>query len=158
MRNFAPLHTIQNSLLAALPEEFYQRLSPHLEPIALENATVLYEMEAPIDYFYFPFNAVISLVTQMKDGRIVEVGLVGNEGMTGLAALFGQKVSAERAIVQISNGGTRTTSLFSKIFKRSAGTGAFRPQSRSMSPPKMRVADSTSFVGSIRWGAPRGCT
>ena len=107
MRNPAPFPTIHNRLLAALPEEFYQRLSPHLEPIALESGAVLYEMEAPIDYFYFPFDAVISLVTQMKDGRIVEVGLVGNEGVTGLAALFGQSVSAERAIVQIPNGGTR---------------------------------------------------
>ena len=107
MRNFAPLPTTQNSLLAALPDEFYQRLSPQLEPVKLDHAAVLYEMEAPIDYFYFPFDAVVSLVTQMKDGRIVEVGLVGNEGMTGLSALLGQKVSAERAIVQIPNGGTR---------------------------------------------------
>jgi CRP-like cAMP-binding protein len=107
MRNLAPLPTNQNSLLAALPKAFYERLSPHLEPVALEHAAILYEMEAPINYFYFPFDAVISLVTQMKDGRIVEVGLVGNEGVTGLAALFGEKVSAERAIVQIPNGGMR---------------------------------------------------
>ncbi|HEY6230967.1 MAG TPA: Crp/Fnr family transcriptional regulator [Pyrinomonadaceae bacterium] len=119
MRNPAPVPTIQNRLLAALPEVVYQRLSPHFEAITLEHGAVLYEMEAPIDYFYFPFDAVISLVTQMEDGRIVEVGLVGNEGMTGLAALFGQKVSAERALVQIPNGGTRVkTAVILDEFKQ----------------------------------------
>ena len=98
---------VKNHLLANLPEEDYQRLLPHLEPVTLAHGQVLYEIEEPIDYFYFPFNAVISLVTQMEDGRIVEVGLVGNEGVAGLAAVLGQKVSAERAIVQIPNSGVR---------------------------------------------------
>ena len=43
----------------------------------------------------------------MEDGRIVEVALVGNEGVAGLAAVLGQNVSAERAIVQIPNSGVR---------------------------------------------------
>jgi CRP-like cAMP-binding protein len=68
---------------------------------------VLYEIEAPIDYFYCPHNAIVSLVTQMEDGKIVEVALVGNDGATGLAAVLGERVSAERAIVQIPDGGVR---------------------------------------------------
>lgn len=43
----------------------------------------------------------------MLDGKIVEVGLVGNDGMSGLTALMGEETSPERAIVQIPNGGTR---------------------------------------------------
>jgi len=37
----------------------------------------------------------------------VEVGLVGNDGMTGLTALMGEETSPDRAIVQVANGGTR---------------------------------------------------
>lgn len=43
----------------------------------------------------------------MLDGKIVEVGLVGRDGMSGLTALLGDKASPDRAIVQIPNGGTR---------------------------------------------------
>jgi len=96
-----------NHLLASLPDKEYQRLLPHLESFALAHGKILHQMDEPIEYCYFPFQAVVSLVTQMEDGKIVEVGLVGNEGMTGLAALLGQATSAERAIVQIPDSGVR---------------------------------------------------
>lgn len=42
--------------------------------------------------------------------------------MTGIAALFGQNKSAERALVQIPNGGTRApTSVLKEEFRRSDG-------------------------------------
>jgi CRP-like cAMP-binding protein len=98
-----------------------RRTDEHLEPVSLEHAQVLYEIEEPIDYFYFPLHAVISLVTQMEDGRIVEVALVGNEGVAGLAAVLGQKVSAERAIVQIPNADVRAkAAVIIDEFKRHA--------------------------------------
>jgi CRP-like cAMP-binding protein len=56
---------------------------------------------------YFPNHALISLVTQMTDGKIVEVGLIGKEGMSGLTALMSEGTSPERAVVQIPNGATR---------------------------------------------------
>lgn len=101
------ISTIKNRLLAALPENQYKRLLPHIEPFAFEHGKILYEIGEPIKYCYFPSDAVVSLVTQMEDGKIVEVGLVGHEGVTGLPFLLGQKRSAERAIVQIANGGVR---------------------------------------------------
>src|SRR6185503_8276287 len=55
----------------------------------------------------FPNGALISLVTEMSDGKIVEVGLIGKDGMSGLTALMSEGTSPERAIVQIPNGGTR---------------------------------------------------
>lgn len=112
----------KNHLLATLPEKQYQRLLPHLEPFELEHSKILYEIGEPIKYCYFPFDAVVSLVTQMEDGKIVEVGLVGNEGMTGLPFLLGQKKSAERAIVQIANGGVRAKAdVILKEFMRGEG-------------------------------------
>jgi CRP-like cAMP-binding protein len=98
---------IHNQLLADLPESDYQRLLPHLESVELTHGKVLYEIGDPIEYVYFPFQAMVSLVTQMEDGKIVEVGLVGNDGMTGIASLMGQAASSERALVQIPDGGAR---------------------------------------------------
>ena len=115
----------KNRLLASLPENEYQRLLPHLEPFVLEHGKILYEIGEAIKYCYFPFDAVVSLVTQMEDGKIVEVGLVGNEGMTGLPFILGQKKSAERAIVQIPNGGVRAKAdIVLKEFMRGDGLHA----------------------------------
>lgn len=42
------------------------------------HGLVLYEIGDPIRHVYFPNNALISLVKQMTDGKVVEVGLIGN--------------------------------------------------------------------------------
>ena len=97
----------QNRLLASLPEAEYHELLPHLEPLELPHGKVLYEIGDEIDQHYFPSQAMVSLVTQMKDGKIVEVGLVGNDGVTGISALMGRTNSFERALVQIPDGGFR---------------------------------------------------
>ncbi len=97
----------KNQILAALPEKDYQNLSVHLEPVELQHGQVIYEIGDTIKHLYFPHNAMISLVTQMEDGKIVEVGLIGNDGVSGASALMGRKTSFERALVQIPNGGVR---------------------------------------------------
>jgi CRP-like cAMP-binding protein len=113
----------QNQILAALPASDYQRLQPHLEHLDLAHGLVIYERGGPIKYVYFPFYAMVSLVTEMNDGKVVEVGVVGNEGMTGLAAIFGEKNSSERALVQIPDGGARAKlEVILEEFKRG---GAF---------------------------------
>lgn len=110
---------IKNKILAALSDGEYQKLLPHLEAVDLPHGEVLYEMDEPVHYVYFPFNALISLVTQMTNGAIIEVGLIGNDGMSGVAALLGKETSPERAIIQIPNGGVRARlSVIKEEFKR----------------------------------------
>ena len=83
--NTAPRPPVENRLLAALPEEDYRRLRPHLEPVALKLRDVLYAAGDAASHVYFPRQAIVSLVAVMKDGRRVEVGLVGNDGMLSTA-------------------------------------------------------------------------
>jgi CRP-like cAMP-binding protein len=97
----------KNHLLSALPEDEYLRLLPDLESIELAPGKVLYEIGDAVSHLYFPSGALISLVTQMADGKIVEVGLIGNDGVSGVSNLMGRKTSYERALVQIPNGGFR---------------------------------------------------
>src|SRR5258707_670290 len=110
---------IKNQILAALPNRDYQDLLDHLEPVELQHGQVLYEIGDTIEYLYFPFSAMISLVTQMKDGKIVEVGLIGSDGMSGTSALMGRKQSFERALIQIPDGGMRVKlALVKKEFEK----------------------------------------
>lgn len=97
----------KNRLLNSLPSSEYQRLLPHLKPVHLPHGEVLYEMGGHVEYVYFPHNALISLVTLMENGETIEVGLVGNDGMSGITALMGEETSPDRAIVQIPDGGMR---------------------------------------------------
>jgi CRP-like cAMP-binding protein len=116
------MSNIKNCILASLPEDQYQRILPHLEPFEFSHGRLIYEMNGPIDYMYFPEDSMVSLVTQMIDGKIIEVGLVGKDGVTGIAALFGQNKSAERAVVQIPDGGVRApTSVLKEEFRKPGG-------------------------------------
>jgi len=90
-----------NRLLGQLPPEEYQRLLPHLQLVPLQSKRVLYVAWSPIDYAYFPNRGVISALTVMEDGKTIEVGTIGDEGMVGLPLLVGAKTTANRMIVQV---------------------------------------------------------
>src|SRR2546425_11970640 len=76
---------IANSVLAALPPRTYRDLLSGLEPVALVFGDVLYEPGAPIRDVYFPTDGVVSLLTLVEGRLALEVGLVGREGMVGVA-------------------------------------------------------------------------
>ncbi|MGB9468273.1 MAG: hypothetical protein WBQ59_02890, partial [Candidatus Acidiferrum sp.] len=58
-------------------------------------------------FAHFPNEGLISLVVELKDGKAVEAGLVGNEGATGMPAILGLRRSPLRGIVQIAGNGFR---------------------------------------------------
>lgn len=93
----------QNRLLAALPASEYERLAPHLQLVSLPIRQVLYEPNEPIKYVYFPIGSMVSLVSIMKDGSTIEVGLVGNEGMVGVPVILGGNITTTKAFVQVSD-------------------------------------------------------
>ena len=101
------LNRAENLLLAALPIAQYERVLPHLEPVALPLRQILYNPGEPIEYVYFPHRAVISLVTILEDGATIESGLVGSEGIVGVDVFLGNNRSRTQAIVQIEGEGVR---------------------------------------------------
>jgi CRP-like cAMP-binding protein len=90
----------QNRLLVALPSDDYDRLLPHLEKVYLPLRDILYEAHGPITHVYFPLTGVVSLVIADSDS-ILEVGIIGNEGMVGTPVFLGADRSPTRAISQI---------------------------------------------------------
>lgn len=96
-----------NRLLAALPDAEYQRLVPHLEYVPLPFKQVLHEVGEPIEYVYFPHHAIVSALSAMADGSVVEVGLVGNDGVVGIPAALGDNIAITIATVQVADFGMR---------------------------------------------------
>ena len=92
--------SVDNQLLAALPAEDYARLLPGLKPVTLSLGEVIYESQRQMDYVYFPTTSHVSLLYTMIDGSTAEVGLVGNEGLVGIALFMGGDTTPNQAIVQ----------------------------------------------------------
>jgi CRP-like cAMP-binding protein len=93
-----------NRILAALPDEEYARLDPHLMPVTLAPRQNIYRPREPITHVYFPEHAMISVVANLPGGESVEVGVVGREGMAGTPALFGVDSTPNESMVQIADG------------------------------------------------------
>jgi len=92
---------IENQLLAALSADIYQRrLLPHLEKVSLTLRQALYDAGDPINDVYFPHQALLSLISKLKGGYSVEVGMVGGEGMVSTSAFMGGDTMPYQIIVQ----------------------------------------------------------
>lgn len=93
-------HMTGNHLLAALPSEAYERLQPHLDPVTFSLGKVVYESGGQMRYVYFPTTSHISLLYTMIDGSTAEMGLVGKEGVVGIALFMGGETTPSHAVVQ----------------------------------------------------------
>jgi len=91
-----------SQILAALETKAYGSLFSQLEQVSLAQGKVIYEAESPIRYVYFPETAVLSILATMEDGRTVEVGPVGKEGLVGLRIFLGAETTLDRVIVHIA--------------------------------------------------------
>lgn len=89
-----------NRLLATLPREAYERLLPDLEPVFFTLGEVVYESGGQMTHVYFPTTSHISLLYTTIDGATAEMGLVGNEGVVGIALFMGGETTPNRAMVQ----------------------------------------------------------
>jgi len=89
-----------NRLIEALPRKDRQRLLAACEPVDLVFAEILAEPGARIRHVYFPTESFISLVSPTGGSDSLEVGMVGDEGMLGLALILGVNVSPLHAVVQ----------------------------------------------------------
>lgn len=76
-------------------------LQPFLRPVFLPAKTLLFDAGDVVRSVHFPVDGVISLVTPVADGNIVEVATIGNEGIVGVPLVGGGSL-AVRAISQVT--------------------------------------------------------
>ena len=91
----------KNRILAAVSQEDFDRFFASLQPVSLTLKEVLHEVGAPLDWVYFIEQGVASVLTSMANGASIEVGMIGREGIVGVAALLGGEDAAQRVIVQV---------------------------------------------------------
>lgn len=65
-----------------------------------------------IEDVYFPEEAVVAMVDSMDNGRTVEVGLIGCEGIVGINVVLGGVVTPDKAVVQLAGSAMRMTSKY----------------------------------------------
>src|SRR5438132_8155318 len=100
-----PTDLQDNRLLAALPQEDAARLLPHLEPVTWPLRTVLYKPDCAPAFLYFPTSAMVSLIAIPASGPTTATGVVGCEGVVGVALVMGGASTPSQAMVQMAGGG-----------------------------------------------------
>ena len=92
--NRPPPGRSRNLLLAALPSSDYSRIARSLDTSPLQLKSLFHRAGDPVEYVYFPGGGFFSLVTVLKDDRMVEVATIGREGMVGITAILDNPVSS----------------------------------------------------------------
>ena len=98
---------IRNKILLAMTDVEFHMIRPHLEYVALPPHLRLHEPHQKFRFVYFPNEGLISLVVAMENGKTVEAGIVGSEGVVGLPAVAGLSRGPLREVMQIGGNGFR---------------------------------------------------
>ena len=98
---------VSNKVLLATPDNEYELMRPDLAYIDLPDHLSLHEPTQKIEFVYFPNRGMVSQVVVTKDGRTVEVGVVGNEGCVGAGLAVCLNRSSVREVIQIAGDGFR---------------------------------------------------
>lgn len=97
----------QNHLLASLPAEILERLTPNLELVAMPLGEVICESGGQLQHAYFPTTAILSMHYVMENGATAEIAGVGNEGVLGVSLFMGGNTTPSRTTVQTGGWGYR---------------------------------------------------
>ncbi len=60
----------ENRLLAALPDEVFDCLLPHLQPASFALGGVVYESSEQMEHLYFPTTCIVSLLLHTVEQRL----------------------------------------------------------------------------------------
>lgn len=94
-------HAIHNRLLLALPRATLVQMRPALHAVETLRGQAIDHVDGPVEHLYFVNRGFISVIKTMRDGRSVEVGGVGLEGLTDPNSLFGIEGAVLDTVVQI---------------------------------------------------------
>jgi CRP-like cAMP-binding protein len=95
-----------NHLLASLSAtETRLQLEPHLKTIELGQGEVLAEPLEQMHRVYFPYSALVSFLVPLKDGHLVQTGMMGHDGVVGAIQAIEGKVSLSRSVVRVPGRG-----------------------------------------------------
>jgi len=105
---------LANDLLRTLGPEFGQQLFPKLELVTLKVGDQVTGIGDALEFVYFPVDCLLSVVSQVADGKTVEATMVGVNGLAPVDLLVGIKQATSTLVVQISG---RALRIPAKLFE-----------------------------------------
>lgn len=93
-------HPIHNRLLSVLPPAEFSIIQPHLDEASFEAGETLARTGDVLRTCFFPNSGMVSLLCVTEQGRSVEAGFAGFEGMVGVPVLLGKNEMPYDALVQ----------------------------------------------------------
>jgi CRP-like cAMP-binding protein len=101
----------KNKLLACLPRDDFARIRRHLRTVPIAVKQILHPRNEPIREVFFPNGGVASVTTVMRDGAMVEIATIGDEGLVGINAFFGPALMSGEAMMQVPDTDAEAMSL-----------------------------------------------
>ncbi len=71
------------------------------EVVYLPLRQKIYDANTAINFVYFPLTCVLSVVAEMKDGGMIEVGTIGYEGVSAIPLVLGSTTSENSSYCQV---------------------------------------------------------
>ena len=96
-----------NLLLNALDEPTLALVTPALEFTRLPVREILVKPGESSEWVYFVEDGIISLVSEYESGRLIEVGMIGREGVSDTGFILRDEIAAFQANVQVEGSAYR---------------------------------------------------
>ena len=89
----------RNQLLNGLDAGDRARLQPNLKHVSLTRGHALHPVGEPIKHVYFPEDGMVSLLTVMTTGELIETAIIGREGVVGgWVAIDGRNANTQTTV------------------------------------------------------------
>ncbi|WP_438865129.1 Crp/Fnr family transcriptional regulator [Neptunicella sp.] len=89
-----------NSLLSLLPKKLNTLITEQCDTIQMNFGDVLCVAGQKLQQVYFPLSGFISLVAHPDQNKLLEMGMIGSEGMLGSTLVLGIRQAPLNAMVQ----------------------------------------------------------
>lgn len=114
----------KNSMVRGLGEGMTAAFQAEAELVDLKVRAPIYAADEVITHVYFPIDCVLSVVTRMSEGGMIEVGTIGREGCTAIPLIMGATATANDCYCQVPG---RALKLSTEAFFRYRNqSGPFR--------------------------------
>ena len=98
-----------NRILSSLSREDANLMVPALQEVELPLRKQLESRNRRIEYVYFIDHGIASVVADGSGRGGIEIGVIGREGVTGLAVLMGADRSPHETYMQVGGAGRRVS-------------------------------------------------
>jgi CRP-like cAMP-binding protein len=94
-----------NFLLGSLSTAARDALDRHLTCVELSRDQVIHESGQKLQYVLFPTTSIVSVSYVLKNDQSAEIGIIGNDGVVGIALFMGGNSMPNRAVVRSAGEG-----------------------------------------------------